>query len=295
MAVRKRFDEAFLRRLESLHIVSRKVYEGRLRAERRTKKVGSGLEFADHRDYVPGDDPRYLDWNVFGRLDRLLVRLHEEEEDLTVFLLVDASTSMGLGPAQAKHEYALRVAAALAYLTLANLDRVAVLPFADGLGAGLPPLRGKGQIFRVFDFLEGVQAQGRTNFEAALSAFVHRHRRRGLAVVLSDFYDLTGYAAGLNYLRFHKFEPFAIHLVDQDELRPDLRGDLQVVDCETGRVHDLTITPRLLKRYEAAHADFCAEVERFCANRAVPYFRTAVQTPFDDLILRLFRAGRFLA
>src|SRR5262249_11191989 len=150
------FDQAFLKKLEYLHVVARKVFAGRLRADRRSRKTGAGVEFADHRDYAPGDDLRYLDWSVYGRMDRLLLRLFQEEEDLYVYILIDASTSMKVGHGQGqgkpgaagatKLAYAERVAAALAYVGLANLDRVSLLSFADGLRESMQPARGKGRI-----------------------------------------------------------------------------------------------------------------------------------------------------
>ena len=147
------FDDDFLKKLEYLFIVSKKVFSGRLRSERKTKIVGSGIEFADYRDYVPGDDLRYLDWSVLARTERMLIRLFEEEEDLFIYFLIDMSQSMRLGGA-AKLSYAKRLAAALAYIGLSNMDRVSVVPFADNLLDRLPPARGRGQIFKVFRFLE---------------------------------------------------------------------------------------------------------------------------------------------
>jgi uncharacterized protein (DUF58 family) len=287
------FDETFLKKLEYLFIVSKKIFQGRLRAERRSRKVGAGIEFADHRDYTPGDDLRYLDWNLFGRMDRLQLRLFEEQEDLYVYLLVDASASMGLGEPQ-KLTYAKKVAAALAYIGLSNLDRVAIVPFSEGLRSRLAPSRGKGQIFKVFEFLGALGHAGVTDLAGSMESFVHQNKRRGLAVVVSDFYDHKGYADGLNYLRFNKFHPFVVHLFDERELRPNLRGDLSLIDCETGEVREVTVSPRILEAYRQAHAAWCQELEDFCKKRQMAYFRTPVQTPFEDLILRIFRAGGFL-
>src|SRR6201999_629727 len=150
------FDESFLKKLEYLYVVAKKVFVGRIRAERRSRKTGSGVEFADHRNYAAGDDLRYLDWSVYGRLDKLLLRMFEEEEDLHIYLLIDASASMRN---HGKLDYAERICAALAYIGLAKLDRISIVPFGgapDGAGRSdgrLPPARGKAQIFKVFDFL----------------------------------------------------------------------------------------------------------------------------------------------
>jgi uncharacterized protein (DUF58 family) len=287
------FDEAFLKKLEYLHLVSRKTFAGRTRAERRSRKVGSGIEFADHRRYSIGDDFRYIDWNVYGRIDKLLLRLFEEEEDLHIYFLVDCSRSMLVG-APPKLHYAMQVAAALAYVGLANLDRVAVVPFADRLLGRLPPTRGKNRIFKVFEFFRGVEAGGETRLAPCLSKFVHQHKRRGLAVVISDFYDPRGFEEGLNKLRYNRFEPFVLQVYDQREVSPPLHGDLTIVDCETGETKDVTVSPALLDAYRREHERYCDELSEFCTARGLPYFRTHTGVSFDDLVLRIFRAGGFL-
>src|SRR4051812_13960507 len=160
-------------------MVSRKVFAGNLRAERRTKKVGSGIEFADHRRYAMGDDFRYIDWNLYGRLDKLLLRLFEEQEDLHIYILLDASVSMRIGD-PVKLDYASQVAAALCYVGLANLDRVSIIPFTSQLqNERLPSARGKARIFKVFDFLNNLGPGGETNLGASLKTFVGQTKRRG--------------------------------------------------------------------------------------------------------------------
>src|SRR5262249_19812275 len=155
----------------------------------------------------------------------------EEEEDLHVYLLLDASASMRTGRPPKLH-HAMKLAAALAYVTLANLDRVSIVPFGgEDAREPLPPARGKGRIFKVFEFLRDVDAPGTTHLADAASALVHRHKRRGLVVVLSDLYDPEGVEAALNRIRHHKFEPVVIHVFDEREARPDLRGDVEIVDC----------------------------------------------------------------
>ncbi len=292
---RQRFDESFLKRLEYLHMVSRKVVTGRLRAERRSKRMGSGLEFADHRDYAPGDDFRYLDWTVYARMEKLLLRLFEEEEDLTVYLLVDASSSMDLRLGEtSKFDHAVRIAAALAYIALANLDRVCIVPFSDRILGRMAPTRGKNQIFKVFQFLESIEPGGVTDLKSCARQFVHQNRRRGMAVVLSDYYDPQGYQDGLNYLRYNRYEPFVIHLFDDQEVNPALRGDMTLVDCETGTTQDITVTSRILKQYRALHTNLSEGLKRLCRKTEVSYFQTPVQVPYDEVVLRIFRAGGFL-
>jgi len=287
------FDEKFLRRLEYLYIMSKKIMSGMARAQRKTRLVGSGLEFADHRNYSPGDDMRNIDWKVFGRTDRLFLKLFEEEEDLYIYFLVDASASMHLG-SPTKFEYAKRTAAALSYIGLSNLDRVSVIPFSSKLDGRLPPTRGKAQIFKIFDFLSAVDPGEHTSLGDAFKTFVAQNKRRGIAVVLTDFYDPSGFEQGLNYLRYHKFDPIIIHIYDERELNPSMAGELQLVDCETGEVREVTVTPDILRRYLQVWGEFCEEIETFCTKRDMLYFRVPIQVPFDDLVLRIFRAGGFL-
>jgi uncharacterized protein (DUF58 family) len=289
------FDDEFQKKLEYLYIVSKKLFAGRSRADRRTKKIGSGIEFADHRHYTMGDDFRYIDWNIYGRMDKLLLRLFEEEEDLSIYMLLDCSKSMTIGAPSPKLDYAMRVCAALCYVGLANLDRVSIIPFSNDLYRDrLQPARGKGRIFKVFDFLRNVEPTGITDLQESLTNFVHQTKRRGLVVVISDFYDPIGYEAGLNKLRYHKFDPFIVQLYDKKEANPPLHGDLTLVDCETGELREVTISSALLDTYKREHERYCAELDQFCTSRAMPFFRTDTTLPFDELVLRIFRKGGFI-
>ncbi len=287
------FDDRFLKTLEHLHLVSRKVFAGTLRAERRTRKIGSGIEFADHRTYARGDDFRYIDWNLYGRLDKLLLRLFEEEEDLHIYILIDVSDSMAIGTPPKLH-YAMQVAAALTYVGLANLDRVSIIPFASKLMDRLPASRGKNRIFGVFDFLRNCPIGGQTALADCMKQFVTQNKRRGLAVVISDFYDPAGFEAGINTLRYNKFEPFVLQVYDQREAAPTLHGDLTLVDCETGETKEVTISKSILDAYMREHERYCGELESFCTKRSMPFFRTQTAIPFDELVLKIFRSGGFL-
>lgn len=287
------FDDDFQRKLDYLALVSKRVFAGRMRAERRTKKSGSGVEFADHRDYQPGDDFRYLDWNVYQRFDRLLLRLYEEEEDLAIYFIVDASTSMGFGGAK-KLRYAKRVAAALAYVGLANLDRVSIVSTTDKILDRMPATRGKARIFKVFRFLKELEPEGQTDLEDALKTFVAQNKRRGLVVLASDLYDPKGFERGINVLRYNKFDPFVVHVVDEEEAKPKLSGDVLLYDCETGDEREVTVTAKVLERFEAVYRTYLDDIDRFCTSKQVPYIRADVNTPFDELILRVFRRGGFL-
>ena len=291
------FDDDFQRKLEYLALVSRRVFAGRLRAERRTKKSGSGVEFADHREYQPGDDFRYLDWNVYQRFERLLVRLYEEEEDLAIYLILDTSGSMAQPGAQrsrTKLAYAKKIAAALAYVGLANLDRVSIVTTSDRVMERMPETRGKARIFKAFRFLRAVGAEGTTDLGDAMKTFVAQNKRRGLAVLISDLYDPRGVERGVNVLRYGKFDVFLVHVVDPADARPNLQGDVLLYDCETGDEREVTVTARVLEQFTEAYDAYASAVERFCATHQVPYVAAGIDVPFDELILRVFRRGGFL-
>ncbi len=295
-----RFDDRFLRKLESLALTIRRTAAGRLHGMRRSRRVGAGLEFADHRDYVPGDDLRHLDWNLYGRLERRALRLYEEDEDLSIDVLVDASASMALGRPP-KLDLALQIGAALAYVGLSNLDRVAV----SALGAeaaGPPPGRGKARILPILRHLDTVRPRppAAPGARASLAADVRellsrrRGRRRGLVALVSDFYDPAGARAALELVRRNRLEAIAVQISAPDELAPQLRGDLQLCDAETGELLDLTVSPRALAAYEQRHAALLRELAGYCRERAIPCFTLSSDQPFDAVVLRMFRTGGLL-
>jgi uncharacterized protein (DUF58 family) len=287
------FDEEFQRQLEYLALVSKRVFSGAMKAERRTKRTGSGIEFADYRDYAPGDDFRYLDFNAYQRFDKLLLRLFEEEEDLSIYFIIDNSWSMSFGNGR-KLRYAKQLCAALAYVGLVNLDRVAIISANEEINGRMEPTRNKKRIFRVFQFLKRIEADGTTDLESALKAFVAQHKRRGLAILISDLYDSSGFEKAVNVLRYNKFEPFVLHIVDPDDARPELKGDLVIYDCETGEEREVTVTKKVLDRYAAAWESYLKRVQRFCVSRQAAYFKADINVPFDELILHVFRRGGFL-
>ena len=192
---------------------------------------------------------------------------------------------MRIGAEPTKFDYTKKICAALGYIGLSNLDRVGIVPFSSKLDARMAPTRGKNQIFKIFDFLSAIEPGDQTNLEAAARVFVTQHKRRGKCIVISDFYDPQGFIEGLNLLRYHKHDPIVIHLYDERELSPTIGGELRVVDCESGEAIDLVITPGLLKRYRQAWEQLGDELERFCAERHVLYFRVPIQLPFDELVL----------
>lgn len=289
------FDEAFLAKLELLHVIARRLFRGRQRAERKTRKIGSGLEFADHRQYSPGDDIRYIDWTAWVRLRHRLIRLYEEDEDLPIRIVVDVSDSMSTR-GKRKLRYARQVAAALAYVGLANLDRVGLSCVSGTAFETLPAVRGKGRIFKVFEFLRTSDTGGPTDLRHGLTRVAAQSSQPGLTVVISDFYDLNAFE-GLNLLRFRRHDPVAIQIIDPIEADPrgtGLRGDVMVVDCEGGTRREVTVSARTLDAFAQAHEKFCAQLEASCRSRGIHYVRANIDIPFDDLVLRMFRMGGIL-
>lgn len=284
------FDEAFLRRLESLAVVARRTVDGKTRAERRSKKTGAGIELADTRPYAPGDDFRAIDWSLFARSERLHTRLFEEEEDLSVYVVLDVSASM-TGGEPPKLDHGKRLAAALAYVSLAALDRVSITTFSDRVLARLPPLRGKGRIFRVLDFLRTTDIGGPTDLGTAMRAFVAQNKRRGVVLLVSDLYDPKSFETGVDALRHARFEPRILHLVDRRDAEPALHGDVVLVDRETGERREVTVTDAVLRRYREAHARHGKRIAAFAGEKQVPLVSIDVDHPWDDVVLGLLRRG----
>ena len=288
------FDSEFLKKLEYLYIVSKKIFSGRIKAERRSTRRGVSVEFADYRSYTPGDDFRYIDWNAFARLDELLLKLYEEREDLHIYFLVDVSQSMTYGELP-KLIYAKRVAAALAYIGLSNLDRIGITAFNTTDMNRLPTERGKAKIFTVLNFLDQINGSGETDLEHAFQNFVHQTKRRGLVVLISDLFDPKGFTAGLNMLKFQKHDLFVIHIIDEKEAEPSLLGDYHLVDVETNQLRPVTINENHIKRYQALFQKYCDDLDRYCRQREISLVRTTTIAPFEELILRIFRMGGFVS
>jgi uncharacterized protein (DUF58 family) len=285
------FDSDFLKKLEYLSLVSRRVFRGQLLAQRRTMQLGGGIEFADHREYTPGDDFRYIDWNVYARHDELLLKRFQEEEDLHVYVLIDCSKSMALGDPP-KFDYVRRVGAALAYIALADLDRVGVIAFAGDVVADFPLTRGKARILSLLKFLENLEPQGKaTDLARVAKSFVHRGQRRGLALVLSDLFDPNGFQHGLDLLRHHRYEPHVIQVYDRRDALPELKGDLELFDVETDTVRKVTVTERNLRQYRRIFADFLESVTRYCNAYGIGNTCSTTEIPFDELLLRMMRTA----
>lgn len=260
-------------------------------AQRRTTRTGSGIEFSDHRQYTPGDDFRYLDWNLYARHDELLLKRFQEEEDLHVYILLDCSRSMSSGVG-AKFDLARQLAAALAYIALSDLDRVAITAFADGILHDFPLTRGKGRILTLMQWLSELQTGGETTSLSNLTTqFLRRSPRPGLALVISDFLSPEGFETGLNMLRHHRFETSAIQLHDAQEANPRLLGDVEIQDIESGETRLLTVTEKSLQRYCEAFQKFLDSLKAYCVTHGVDCTIANTDVTFDQLVLNMLRGG----
>ena len=281
-------DPQFLARLEQLELVSRKIFLGRMKGERRSKKKGQSVEFADYRNYVVGDDLRHLDWNLFARLDRLFIRLFLEEEDLHFYILIDNSLSMDFGTPTKLH-YARQVAAALGFIGLVNLDRVVIEVFNDRLTQSMPPARGRRSLWRMMDFLQQIEPAGPSDLRRALRTFSLKCSGKGIVVLLSDLMDKGGYEEALRYLIARQLDIYVIQVLSQEEIEPEVVGDLRLVDVEDDDVAEITVSAPLLKRYKQNLAAYRAALHEFCTRRGIAYLFTSNQVPFDRLVLSYLR------
>ncbi len=286
-------DPQFLKKLEALSVLSKRVFAGQSKGERRSLKRGSSVEFADFREYAHGDDLRYVDWKAYGRLEKLFLKLFVEEEDLSIHLLVDTSESMNYGSPLTKADYARRIAAALGYVALSEYDRVLLTSFSSGIGERMPPLRGKPGVFPFFQFLETkLTVGGETKFGAALSQYAAQAKNVGIAVILSDFFDDT-HVQGIRALLSRRFQVVLVHVLDEEELHPTLTGDLRLVDAETGGAREVSISPQLLAEYEAGVQRFCGSLQDMAAKFNLDYVLASTGVPFEDVVLKSLR-GRGL-
>ncbi len=275
-------------KLDQLELVSRKIFAGKMRGERRSKRRGESVEFADYRNYVPGDDLRFLDWNILARLDKLFLKLFLEEEDLHVSIILDASKSMDYGEPN-KGLYSRRVAAAIAYIGLVNHDRVSVYPYADGLIGEMAGARGRSVVRRLLDFLANIEYAPASNLTLACKQYAIRHPQRGIVLVMGDFLDKGGYETGLKYLLGRDLDIYVIQILSPQEIDPPVTGDLQLQDVEDDDVAEVTVSRALLNRYKHNLQAYCEGLKEYCARRGISYLFTSTEVAFDQMVLNYLR------
>lgn len=286
-------DEEFLRKLEQLSLLARRIRRSIARGENISIRRGASLEFADYRLYQPGDDFRYLDWNIYSRLDRLFVKLFTAEENLTVHILIDTSNSMAFGN-PSKLWYGGRLAAALGYLAVSNLDRVGVSAFAEGIEHSLQPVRQKSHALSLFRYIEKLKPSGRTNFNRTLRDYSLRTRRPGLAILITDLLDPGGYVEGLQALIYRRFDVLLIQVLEENELVPQFKGPFRLVDGETSEETELTVESETVEAYQKRLGSYFQEIEDFCLSHDIEYLRTTTAVPFEEVVFSYLRRGVFV-
>ncbi len=285
-----------LRRLERLELQATRRVRSTLKGERQSRARGHSVEFADYRNYVPGDDLRYLDWNLYGRLDRLYIKLYEEERELPVWIFLDASESMNFGEPR-KFDFALRVAAAFGYVALCGFDRISVSVFParrerQAVYQALYQVRGRRSAVRFLQNMAKLEPGGPARLGQTIRTAALQIRHPGTAVVISDFFDPEGYERGLGALVGRGMALVVIHVLSPEELEPTLAGDLRLVDSETGEVQEVTFGRFRLKAYQRTLERFCGGLESWCLARGAHYLRCSSADPLEEVLLKkLVRLG----
>jgi len=280
--------------IDRLDVVCRRFLHGKLPADQTGRRYGATTEFAGYRDYAGGDDPRLIDWNIYARMNRLVVKLFESEVNISLHLLLDCSKSCDFGEPN-KSLYIKRVAAALGYIALAHRHHLTLSAFADGLVAQGGPLYGRSRLPEAVNFVAGLACGGMSRFEASARRFADQHRQRGICVILSDFMFKEGLESGLGLLCTAGHELFCLQMLSPQEISPSPgEPDVRLSDMEDQRSRFVQINPSVLDRYranlEASRQSVQTAVRRFGGT----YQFAATDTPLDELVLKSLREKRLL-
>jgi uncharacterized protein (DUF58 family) len=289
MPEEKLFDEKTRRKMEQLTLIATRVRAGAMKGERRSIKRGTSIEFADYRNYARGDDLRRLDWNIYARLDRPFIKLLEDEEDLAVHLILDASASMDWpqdGPRdQNKFRYGQRLLAGLAYISLATNDRLALAAVNDINVERLGPIRGRGYGLKMLNYVGALKARGAADWNVALKDYAMRGARPGLCFIISDFLTPDGFQDGVNALLGKGYEVGLIHILSPDEVNPPIGGDLRLVDVETNKAQEVTIDGGMRDLYVRRFEEWRNSIRAECTKRGIHYVTVETNTAWEKVIL----------
>lgn len=288
------FDPQFLEEVQRLRVVARRVAHGGRFAEQRSKDLGHGLEFRDFRPYAPGDDLRGVDWNIFQRLHRVFLRQFEELEDLPLYLLPDVSASMFLEDPPRAHA-GLRTTLALAAISLGQHDTVGVFPFHERLESAVRPTSGKHRTMAIAEALASLEPGGATDLANAIRGLQSSRLREGLVAIVSDFFDPRGLEPMFREIANLRHRLLFVQLTRKSDREPELTGDLRLVDCETGSVENVSVTPSVLQRYRQAFEAFEQQLAALAERRGAGLVRVDVDEPIVDQLATVFEGGVFRA
>jgi uncharacterized protein (DUF58 family) len=280
----------FLRKLEQAAIASRHILVGRTKGERRSARRGSSVEFADYRSYSHGDDLRYVDWNAFARLDRMFLKLFVEEEDLHVYVLVDASRSMDFG-SPSKLEWARQAAAALGYMSLCSGDRAQLFSHSAEAREASRMFRGRGSTPEMFRWIRGIEAAGETDLQQAVRWVQNVAPAPGMLFVLSDLLT-PDWQAALSRLGAGKGDCCVVQVFSPSEFEPDARGDVQLIDSETRQTVEMTMSPSVLRRYREGRDEFLHGVRTTAHRYGFSHLLAVTDEAVEDTILKSLRRLR---
>jgi uncharacterized protein (DUF58 family) len=286
-------DEGFVHRLERLNALTRGRVSQGVAGEHRSRRYASSAEFADFRNYVPGDDFRRIDWNAYARLGGLFLKLTEAKEDVAVHILVDSSQSMNWGHPN-KLIFARQVAAALGYVALSRFDAVTGASFAETLIEPIPKLRGKNQALRFLQYLDHATVGATTRLDYAMAQYCGGVTSRGLAFVISDLLTEDDWQKGLVRLIGEGMDVVVIHVLAPEEISPSADGEIELIDAETGDIVELVVGEEARRSYAARVEQWCREIEDFCHRSAVRYLRLDSAMEIEQIFLDQMRRRRIV-
>lgn len=283
----------FMSKLDSLDVLSKKILRGKLQGQRRSKRRGQSIEFADHRPYVVGDDLRFVDWNIFARLDQLFLKLFMEEQDLTVHIALDISGSLDYGE-PVKVDFIRKMAAALGYVSLVNNNRLTLSTFNRGLIGQLKYMRGRNYLPDMTELLLNAECKGISDFDNVCKQLLASQIGSGIMIILSDFMFKEGYDAGLKRIVGRGYDLYAIQILSPQEFEPDLAGDLKLLDIEDGDVAEITVSHALIKYYKKNLSGYCNDLKQFCTRHGAHYVLAKSSDSVELLVLNYLRRIRLL-
>ena len=284
-------DEAFLKKLANLKFITRRHFVGQLGGWT-SPRAGVSLEFAEYREYHTVDDFRYVDWNLYGRLNKLFVKVFAREEDIPIYVVLDTSDSMSLGQ-PSKLDYATRLAAALCYLGIKDLNRVGIFPFSRSLAAGVAPRGGSPQLHAAFNFLRQATSGGETSINGALESFAKLRIESGLVLLVSDMLSEAGYHEGLSHLLYKGHEIAVLQVLSAEDLAPQIVGESRLLDSELTNDRGLQVSSSAVRAYKEEIHKYVAELKEFCQSHRIEHALISTTTPLEQLIFQDLRGVLF--
>ncbi len=284
-------DSRLMSKLDQLDVISRKIFAGKIQGERRSKRRGISVEFADYRHYVHGDDLRFVDWNIYARMDKLFLKIFLEEEDLSLILVIDGSSSMDWGTPN-KFIFCQRMVMALGYIGLVNHNRVTICSFSDGQLNRLPGLRGRRRVQEMGAWILNQQSGGTSRFDDSMRTLALSRQGKGVIIILSDFMFKEGYEKGLRYLSGGGFDTFLMQVLSPEEIDPakhGMAGDLRLTDIEDEDVAEVTVSAPLLKRYKENLDAYCGKLRDFAVRRSMMHLTIDSGMSIESLLMDYLR------